>query len=43
MYIEMTTFIIPTFLIEGLKFAGIIIAAWVLLSIIGISIYWWKQ
>ena len=43
MYVEMTTFAIPTFLIEGIKFAAIGIVLWVFISIIGISIYWWTQ
>lgn len=43
MYVEMTTFAIPTFLIEGIKYTAIGIALWVFISIIGISIYWWTQ
>jgi hypothetical protein len=39
MYIEMTSFAIPTFLIEGLKFAGLVIGAWILVVFIGIIVY----
>ena len=39
MYIEMTTLSIPTFLLEGFKFAGIILGAWLLVIAIGIIIY----
>lgn len=43
MYIEMTTFAIPTFLLTGLKFAALIGGLWLLLVIVGISIYMWSD
>ena len=43
MYIEMTTFAIPTVIIKGLLFAALVIGGWCLLSAIGITIYWWLE
>lgn len=39
MYIEMTTFAIPTFLLSGLKFLLILGASWVVLVLIGVYFY----
>jgi hypothetical protein len=40
MYIEMTTFAIPTFLVEGIKFALLVAAIWFVVGIVGITVYW---
>ncbi len=44
MFIETTTFTfaIPTFLLSGLKFAAIVVSVWLLLVIVGVSIYMWS-
>ena len=39
MYIEMTTFAIPTFLITLLKIAVIVAGVWFLLGMVGIYFY----
>jgi hypothetical protein len=39
MYIEMTTFAIPTFLITLLKIAVIVVGVWLLLGMVGIYFY----
>ena len=39
MYIEMTTFAIPTFLITLLKIAVITVGVWLLLGMVGIYFY----
>lgn len=39
MYIEMTTFAVPTFLITLLKIAVTVIGVWLLLAFIGIYFY----
>jgi len=42
MYIEMTTFAIPAFLVTGLKFAALMIAGWLVCVFVGIAIYTWS-
>jgi hypothetical protein len=39
MYIEMTTFAIPTFLITLLKIAVVVVGVWLLVASIGIYFY----
>jgi len=39
MYIEMTTFAVPAFLLTGLKFAALVIGAWLVMGAIGMAIY----
>jgi uncharacterized protein YneF (UPF0154 family) len=39
MYIEMTTFAIPTFLITLLKIAVVVVGVWLLVAFIGIYFY----
>jgi hypothetical protein len=39
MYIEMTTFSIPSIIIDGLIFAACAIGAWCLVSVIVLTIY----
>jgi hypothetical protein len=43
MYIEMTTFAIPAFLLTGLKFAGLVFCSWLILVFIGLAIYQWSN
>jgi hypothetical protein len=40
MYIEMTTFAVPTFLVEGIKFALLMMAGWLAVVIVGVTVYW---
>ncbi len=40
MYIEMTTFAVPTFLIEGIKIALLMTAGWLAVVIVGVTVYW---
>ena len=39
MYIEMTTFVIPTFIITIAKFITIVGVAWLVMGVIGMAIY----
>jgi hypothetical protein len=39
MYIEMTTFAVPTFLISAVKALAIVSAVWVAVVLVGITIY----
>ena len=39
MYVEMTTLSMPTFLLEGFKFAAYVLGAWLLVIAIGMLIY----
>lgn len=43
MYIEMTTFAVPAFLVTGLKFAALFAMAWVVLMVVGVAIYTWSN
>ena len=39
MYIEMTTFAIPTFVIKSIMFLLVVGAVWMVLMLIGLSVY----
>ena len=39
MYIETTTFAVPTFLLTGLKFVALLVVVWLVIGAIGMAIY----
>lgn len=39
MYIDMTTFAIPTFIIKFLSFGLLVITVWMVLSVLGLALY----
>lgn len=43
MYIEMTTFAVPAFLVTGLKFAALVMVSWLVCVMVGLAIYTWSN
>jgi len=39
MYIEMTTFAVPAFLVAGLKFLALVSLGWLAVGFVGVTIY----